>query len=87
MAFDNEADIGLEMVRRCLTCPRHQKVMGDIFVGCLWPDPEMRGQNRGVKEGLWHYPWFYDPLWAATLCEHWMPPAMTAAVIQLEVAA
>ena len=58
-----------EVVRnRCWECLWHYTIPHNAHVGCSKPDPDMTGNEHGIKNGWFNYPYCFDPIWMTKVC-------------------
>lgn len=57
----------------CHTCKYARAVPGNCHIACANPDPSVRGDPHGVRNGWFIYPWLFDPSWMVTECRHYLP--------------
>ena len=56
------------IVEECYKCNFMAEVIGDCHIKCLNPDPNMKGNLHGIKNGWFYYPLLFDPVWKKKLC-------------------
>lgn len=59
----------------CHSCVHKRPVPGDAHISCAHPDPAMRGDPHGIRNGWFLYPLLFDPVWKARDCAHYTPAA------------
>lgn len=52
----------------CGGCAHRRSVPGNAHIQCARPDPAMRGDPHGVRQGWFFYPLLFDPVWRTTEC-------------------
>jgi len=52
----------------CVTCAHKRSVPGNAHIQCARPDPGMRGDPHGVRNGWFFYPLVFDPVWRTREC-------------------
>lgn len=62
-----------ELKQECDKCQNRQPIPGDNHIMCLDPDPDMVGNDHGVKKGWFNYPVCFDPIWKMRRCRHFKP--------------
>ena len=55
---------------KCHQCIYKQPVPGDAHIACSNPDPQVRGDVGGVRNGWFYYPIVFDPIWMITECRN-----------------
>lgn len=58
---------------KCFKCKHKQPVPGDTHIACWRPDPQVRGDAHGIKNGWFYYPFLFDPIWMITECRNFEP--------------
>ena len=56
------------MHNECLLCVNKREVPGNAHIACANPDPEMTGNDHGIKNGWFIYPVLFDPTWKTKDC-------------------
>jgi len=56
----------------CYKCINRGSVPGSAHISCLKPNPNMEGDNHGIKEGWFNYPYDFDPVWRIGECENFV---------------
>ena len=56
------------MMNECWTCKSRYPVPGNAHIGCSTPDPDMTGNEHGIKNGWFVYPYCFDPTWKTKDC-------------------
>lgn len=59
--------------KQCSNCKHKRRVPGNAHIACAKPDPAMKGDAHGIKNGWWYYPFLFDPVWNLTLCANHEP--------------
>lgn len=57
-------------MKQCYSCKHRRKVSGNAHIACAKPDPDMKGDPHGIKNGWWSYPFLFDPTWNTTICKN-----------------
>lgn len=52
----------------CYMCIHQHDVPGNAHIKCAKPDPEMTGNEHGIKQGWFIYPALFDPVWKEKDC-------------------
>ena len=52
-----------DMKTNCYKCKYRGTIPGGCHTRCLNPDPEMTGDEHGIKNGWFNFPWNFDPIW------------------------
>ena len=55
---------------RCYRCAHKRSVPGDAHIQCTNPDPAMVGNEHGIRNGWFVYPWVFDPVWMEKRCDN-----------------
>jgi hypothetical protein len=56
------------MMTECRSCQYRRTIPGDMHISCANPDPEMTGNEHGIRKGWFFYPWCFDPVWKTKDC-------------------
>jgi hypothetical protein len=59
------------MKSNCYSCKNKRDVPGNCHIQCANPDPEMKGNEHGIKNGWFFYPMLFDPTWMAKQCSNY----------------
>ncbi len=59
-----------KMMRECYECANRSKVFYSAHSQCNKPDAEMTGNEHGIKNGWFMYPFNFDPTWKTKLCSN-----------------
>lgn len=57
-------------MNECYDCVSLEEVPGNCHILCTNPDPEMKGNPHGIKNGWFIYPRLFDPTWKEVLCNN-----------------
>lgn len=57
-----------QIITECYTCAYKETVPGTCHIKCNNPDPEMKGDPYGVRNGWFFYPILFDPTWKMKKC-------------------
>ena len=55
-----------------------KRIIGNAHIKCIKPDPDMSGNEHGIRMGWFMYPIIFDPTWKEKDCsnyEHAVNPA------------
>ena len=55
-------------INNCYECKHRRDVPGNCHIECTKPDPNMKGDPHGIRNGWFFYPMLFDPLWCETKC-------------------
>ena len=55
-------------INECYRCIHKREIPGNCHIKCNNPDPEMTGEETGIKGGWFRYPGCFDPVWKGKLC-------------------
>lgn len=59
------------MMDECYSCEHRRTIPGDAHTRCSNPDPEMTGDEHGIKSGWFNYPENFDPVWKTKFCNNY----------------
>ena len=54
----------------CYKCIHRRSIPGDAHSMCVKPDSEVRGNLNGIRNGWFHYPINFDPIWIENECRN-----------------
>ena len=57
-------------VTNCYQCKHRRTIPGDAHTQCVKPDPEMTGDDYGIRSGWFAYPYNFDPIWKTKDCSN-----------------
>jgi len=52
----------------CHNCHFKRNIPGDTHIACIKPDEQMTGDQYGIKNGWFIYPFNFDPVWRTKEC-------------------
>jgi len=55
---------------KCHQCIYKQMVPGNTHIACSNPDPNIKGDPHGIREGWFYYPILFDPIWMIIECKN-----------------
>jgi len=55
----------------CNKCENKRTIPGDCHISCAIPDPEMKGNEHGIRHGWFYYPFNFDPVWGTRACQNY----------------
>lgn len=55
----------------CYHCKYKREVPGNCHIKCVKPDPDMTGNQHGIRNGWFMYPLLFDPTWKESLCQNY----------------
>lgn len=58
----------MNMMDECYTCKHLREVPGNSHIKCAKPDPNMHGNQHGIRKGWFNYPTLFDPAWKKKEC-------------------
>lgn len=61
-----------DKITECYSCIFRRSIHGDAHSNCINPDPLMRGNAHGIKNGWFYYPLNFDPTWKEKLCHNYV---------------
>lgn len=56
----------------CSTCEWKRNVPGDCHIKCINPDPHMAGNEHGIRNSWFNYPFNFDPVWMTKECSNYI---------------
>lgn len=56
------------MLNNYHSCIHKRNIPGDAHIGCVKPDPNMKGNVHGIQNGWFFYPLNFDPVWMTKEC-------------------
>lgn len=59
------------MRNECYHCKNRREVPGNAHIRCNNPDPNMRGDSHGIRNGWFMYPLLFDPVWKERSCNNY----------------
>ena len=60
-------------INECYKCAHHREIETSAHIRCVNPDPNMGGDDYGVKNGWFDYPTAFAPLWKDADCQNYEP--------------
>lgn len=70
-----------EARKQCWYCQHRRDVPGNAHIRCVKPDPDMTGDEHGIRNGWFMYPLLFDPTWKTKTCSNFqMNDAVSKAV-------
>lgn len=54
----------------CYACKHKRSIKWNAHIRCAKPDDNMYGDVHGVKNGWFHYPFNFDPVWKKVSCRN-----------------
>ena len=63
--------LGRTITNECYSCVSLRRVPGNCHILCNNPDPDIRGDAHGIKNGWFFYPFLYDPTWKLNFCNNY----------------
>lgn len=58
-------------MNECYDCEHRRSVPGNCHIECVKPDPEMTGNQHGIRNGWFIYPSLFDPTWKTKFCSNY----------------
>ncbi len=58
------------IIKECWYCKNKRAVSGNTHIKCVKPDAKMTGNNHGIEEGWFMYPFLFDPVWKTKRCSN-----------------
>lgn len=72
LSASKATDQDVDLVRNdCGNCRFKRDVPGNSHIQCVKPDPDMTGNQHGIKEGWFMYPILFDPTWCTAKCKNY----------------
>jgi len=62
-----------ELKTQCSKCVNRGTVPGNCHIACKDPDPNMKGDPHGIRNGWFFYPFLFDPIWRTKECANYKP--------------
>jgi len=59
------------VMNECWSCQHKREVPGNYHIRCVKPDPDMKGNEHGIRKGWFMYPFLFDPTWKEKLCNNY----------------
>ena len=69
----------------CYHCKHKRSVAGNAHIECVKPDTNMRGNEHGIRNGWFYYPFLYDPTWKEKMCNNYEPKEIVNSVVSQSV--
>lgn len=68
--IERKAPDGADLTERneCWFCRNRYPIPGNCHIGCSKPDPDMTGEEYGIRNNWFSYPYCFDPVWKTKLC-------------------
>lgn len=57
----------------CYECSNRRSIPGDAHTQCVKPDKDMTGDEHGMRNGWFAYPYNFDPVWRTKECDNFEP--------------
>jgi len=57
-------------MNECYLCTHSRNVPGTTHIACEKPDPQMTGDQHGIRNGWFVYPLLFDPVWKTRVCSN-----------------
>lgn len=54
----------------CFSCIHKRNIPGNCHISCVNPDPKMKGNLHGIRNGWFSYPHNFDPVWMEKECSN-----------------
>ena len=65
-------------MNECYSCTHRRTIPGDCHINCVKPDAKMTGNEHGIKNGWFMYPFNFDPCWKTRDCRNFEPVENTS---------
>lgn len=62
----------------CWNCTHRRQLVSSAHILCGKPDPKMRGNTYGIRNGWFYYPISFQPIWKEKLCDNFEPDGSMA---------
>ena len=59
------------LINDCYSCIYKRDVPRNYHIKCIKPDLNMKGNQHGIRNGWFYYPFIYDPMWCLTKCNNY----------------
>jgi len=69
----------------CYHCAHKREVPFNAHIQCVKPDADMRGNQHGIANGWFMYPFLYDPTWKEVMCNNYENHEQVDAVVSRSV--
>lgn len=60
----------LTEMNECYECKNCYPIPGSCHVGCSMPSEDIKGEEWGIKNGWFIYPYCFDPVWKKNKCHN-----------------
>lgn len=61
------------MKNSCFECKHKRSIPGNCHISCANPDPNVKGNPHGIRNGWFFYPFCFDPTWMENKCNNFTP--------------
>ena len=58
------------LINDCYQCMYKRSIPGDCHLSCSNPDFTITGNEHGITQGWFFYPFNYDPIWMTSKCHN-----------------
>lgn len=65
---DNREKIEITYMNECYYCINKRNVPGNAHISCVNASKEVKGNDWGIKNGWFIYPFCFDPIWKLNSC-------------------
>lgn len=69
-----------KIINECFNCVHKREWARDSHIYCEKPDIEMRGDEYGVRNGWFMYPFRFDPTWKTKSCNNFESKAVSSPI-------
>ena len=73
------------IANECYSCKHKRSVPGNAHIKCVKPNTDMRGNQHGIKNGWFIYPFLFDPAWKEVMCKNYESCEQVDAVVSQSV--
>jgi len=74
-----------DMRNECYHCKHRRNVPGNAHIECVKPDVDMIGNQHGIENGWFFYPFLFDPRWKEKICNNYENTESVEAVVSNSV--
>ena len=71
---ENNKNIRNELTKHneCYKCYHKRNIPANHHIQCINPDENMKGDEHGIKQGWFYYPFCFDPIWKLEKCNNFI---------------
>jgi len=60
----------MQLKTNCYDCIHRRNIPGNAHSKCANPNINIFGNEHGIRNGWFHYPYNFDPVWRINECDH-----------------